>query len=70
MIHCLLNGTLSADPVERFTAKKARYATVNLRVPAGPDSTFVGCAASSPRPSSGCSRWRRERPWRSPASCS
>jgi len=45
MIHALLAGALSADPVERTTAKGARYVTTMLRVPCGQDSTFMGVAA-------------------------
>ena len=45
MIHTLLTGTLAGDPVERTSAKGDRFVTANLRVPAGPESIFIGAAA-------------------------
>ena len=45
MIHAMLSGTLSADPVERSSSKGNRYVTATLRVAAGPESVFVGVAA-------------------------
>lgn len=45
MIHALMSGTLTAEPIERTTAKGAPFVTVSLRVAAGPESIFVGCVA-------------------------
>lgn len=49
MIGALCTGTLTADPVERTTAKGSRFVTANLRVPAGEDAVFIGIAAFDQR---------------------
>lgn len=45
MMLALIQGALSADPVERTTSKGARFATATVRVNAGAESMFIGVAA-------------------------